>query len=178
MWNAVHSELWVKEAEDGRLWIPHEMEDVEAKAIILAVRRARFVGRDIDVYVNTRSGLISIWNIVSEMEALSTLHEVRTYAYEYAYSAGLFIAAAGSDGSRVAHPNTGFIFHGDGSPKHKSKHQDAHRINFMVRHSNKPAEFWADIISSGENFKFSAEEALEFGVIDAISEDHIWGKGM
>jgi hypothetical protein len=173
MWKTIDSGIWLRETDDGRFWIPIDTNGVEEE-IDLALRRARFRGDSVDIFINTNSGGVGVWSIAEEMERMASIFQVRTHTCYHAISAGLFILAAGSPGCRTAHPNTRFIFHGSGSPTPSAKRLDGHRCEFMERHSNKRADFWWEFILEGKNLEFDVEEASRLGIVDVIDEKCLW----
>ncbi len=169
-WETCEEGVWLREVEDGRIWLPNGLSHEAGYTIAAVMRRLR--NRDnpppvVIVYLATETGLPSHWDFVAEIvRARREGLEVNIHACYNAISAGLNILVAGS--FRVAHDNTKFGFHGVGSPKASIVAMDEMRIQHYASCTTTDSAFWREKSKTGELFEFDAEEALELGVIDEI----------
>lgn len=168
-------DVWAKELEEGRIWLPDTVGDWSGHAAASMVRRLRsrvkagVVGAvsDIEVYVATGSGLPEHWDLVAELEhATRDGLTVTCRACYRAISGGLNLLIAGS--RKTAHVDTKFGFHGDGSPRLAAAAKDRMRCEYYARHTNPDFDWWWEKSKTGEVWYFGVEEALDVGVIDEI----------
>ena len=133
----------------------------------------------ISLYLNSPGGAVSdgLFTIYDTMNFISA--PVHTVCIGTAYSAAAAILAAGEKGNRKAFPNSEIMIHDaisgfEGSATELKRASDRFfKLNnklqdYLVLHSGRTKE---EIVKACERDSFmSAEEALEFGLIDKIVE--------
>ena len=170
---------WVEEAGNRRIWVWDELTKELGMMVVSALEEIGTNNNTLDVaiYINCRGGFVdSAFAIIDQITAINAT--VVTVVHGVALSAGCLIAAAGD--KRIAHPHSRFLFHGAGCgiAQQKSRdtmiddtehaHIDDMVCTYMSKATKKNKTFWKKFITNSEDKWFDAEEALEWGVIDAI----------
>lgn len=134
--------------------------------------------KDIQLYINTPGGIVS-----SGLAIYDTMQYVKpnimTICIGQASSMGAVLLAAGTKGKRQALPNSRIMIHqpqgGAGGQAsdieiHAREIIDLrHRLNkILAKHTEKPLEKVQK--DTERNFYMSAEEAMQYGIIDRIVE--------
>lgn len=136
--------------------------------------------KPIELFVGSFGG--SEYEMFALYDVCRTLKSpVHTIAMGKCMSAAPLLVAAGEEGDRYATPNTFFMVHESWEDfgvkrmdeleldlKHY-KEMGRKWADLMAKHSKKPAKFWLDLCKKAGDHFFSAEEALEWGLID-----HVW----
>lgn len=109
---------------------------------------------------------------------------VHTMGMGKVMSAAVLLLACGTTGERWAGPNTSFMIHvpsmHDGDEDGVKIHEVKANLEFtqemwrrwyelMERYTNKPASHWRRLCNKNADVYFTADEALEWGLID-----HMW----
>ena len=136
--------------------------------------------KDVHVYVNSPGGSLHAGlAIYDTMQYVKPA--VETICYGMAMSAASLILAGGSEGRRLALPNARILIHQPSSGfKGQSSDIEIHAREILelrrrleeiyARHTGQPAE---RIHEDAERDRFfSAEEAVEYGLIDRVIEEH------
>lgn len=132
---------------------------------------------DISLYINTPGGTITdgLFTIYDTMQYVKS--PVKTVCIGEAFSAGAFILASGSKGKRMAFPNAHVMIHevqagSDGPVSEIEKEtkrltQLSDRLfDLLARHTGNPiGQIKTDC---QEEIYMTAQEALEYGIIDKI----------
>jgi ATP-dependent Clp protease protease subunit len=136
--------------------------------------------KDVHVYVNSPGGSLHAGlAIYDTMQYVKP--DVETICYGMAMSAGSLILAGGSDGKRLALPNARILIHQPTSGfQGQSSDIEIHAKEILelrrrleeiyARHTGQPIERIHD--DAERDRFFSAEEAVEYGLIDRVIEEH------
>jgi len=133
----------------------------------------------ISIYINSPGGLVhpGLWTIYDTMQYIRS--PIRTVCIGEAYSVASCILMAGDKGHRFAFPNSRIMIHnvsaGAIGPSHEIT-KTAKRIELsnegivklVVKHTGKKEKVVREALK--EETYFSAEEAVEWGIIDKIVE--------
>ena len=171
-------DIYSRLLKDRILFLGGEVTDDEANVIIaqLLFLEADDPDKDIYLYINSPGGSVSAGlAIYDTMQYLKC--EVSTICVGMAASMGAFLLAAGAKGKRRALPNSEIMIHqpsggayGQASDvKIHAEHiiKTRKKLNEMLaRRTGRSVEEIAEA-TERDNF-MSAEEALEFGLIDEI----------
>lgn len=142
--------------------------------------KARKYRKPIDLFVGSFGG--SDYEMYALYDVLQTLKSpVHTVAMGKCMSAAPLLVAAGHVGQRWATPNTWFMVHqgnqwmGEDTRAEIGKANVLHAedINdrwyeLMARHTKMPKAFWKKMCSKHGDTYFGAEEAVEYGIVDAM----------
>lgn len=171
--------LWASEARDGRLWLHREIETelgFIVSAHLDALERDGNV-KEVVIDVNSRGGsFTATMAIIHRMLSMKT--RVTTVCSGEALSAGLIIMAAGDH--RRAYTYSRFLFHGAALALGYNKAQqqiddaaEAARIDELICEllasvTKKTKKHWMNLCKTQKDVWISAEQALEWGIIDEI----------
>ncbi len=163
---------------DRIVMLSEEVNDTTASLIVaqLLFLEAQDPDKDIQFYINSPGG-----SITSGMAIYDTMQyikpDVSTICIGMAASMGAFLLSSGAKGKRLALPNAEIMIH---QPSGGSKGQatdieiQAKRIlkmkeqlnRMLAEHTGKPYDVVA--ADTERDFFMSAEEALEYGLIDKV----------
>ncbi len=142
--------------------------------------------RDISLYINSPGGSVTDGlAIYDTMQYVSA--DVRTICVGMAASMGQFLLCSGTPGKRFSLPSSRILMHQPLMGGMQGQASDiaiqAEQIVFMKRqlaeriafHTGKPVE--QIVADSDRNRWFTAQEALEYGFIDAVIEHSALHKG-
>ena len=131
-----------------------------------------------ELFISSVGG--SVYEALALYDILQTLScPVHTFAYGKCMSAAPLLLAAGEKGQRWVTENVAFMHHDysseiegrgafmEGEMRHLNR-LDRKWIELLCRHSTKPFAFWQRKAAQSANFYFGAEEAMEWGLADAI----------
>ncbi len=135
--------------------------------------------KDISLYINSPGGSVcdGLYTIYDTMQFIKS--PIRTVNIGEAYSAAAVILAAGSKGKRAAYANSNTMIHqvqihGDFSGPASDMEEESKRVKLLnnrimatiARHTGQQlSKVKSDCL---EDFYLTAEEALEYGLIDSI----------
>ena len=132
--------------------------------------------KDINIYINSPGGIIT-----SGMAIMDTMNfikpDVSTIVVGQAYSMGAFLLAAGEKGKRFALPNSKVMIHQPSGGTYGQASDMIIAAEEIMKTKKKMnqmlAKFCGQRLNKVEkdadrNFFMSAEEALEYGIIDSI----------
>tara|TARA_Y100000310_G_scaffold150201_3_gene149635 strand:+ start:11055 stop:11639 length:585 start_codon:yes stop_codon:yes gene_type:complete len=152
---------------------PVEPDPEEPDAVYLA-------RRPFDLYINTPGGSASdMFAIYDVLKKIEKENQVSTYGIGKVMSAGVLILAAGTKGKRHISENCRVMMHsvagGHVGTIHDIKNemkemqimQDMH-IKMMCRETKFEEKQLRKMLKTSGNVYFSAEEAVEWGIADAI----------
>ena len=163
---------------DRIVFLGEEVSDVSASLVIaqMLFLEAQDPGKDIQLYINSPGG-----SVTAGMAIYDTMNyikcDVSTICIGMAASMGAFLLAGGAKGKRFALPNSEIMIH---QPSGGAKGQATEirivaenilkikaRLNkILSENTGKPIE-QIEIDTERDNY-MSAEEALEYGLIDSI----------
>ncbi|HWP66962.1 MAG TPA: ATP-dependent Clp protease proteolytic subunit [Candidatus Limnocylindria bacterium] len=123
----------------------------------------------IDLVVSTTGGWRdSAFAIIDTMRAIEP--PVNTWAVGGCYSAGTLVVAGGT-GTRVASPDALLMVHANleqtDEPFAQERRELEREVRFWREHARLPADWRLD---SGTSYYLTAEEALRYGIVDAVRE--------
>ena len=164
--------------EDRIVFITGEINDALANTVVaqLIYLEAKDSTKDISLYINSSGG-----SVTAGMAIYDTMNyikcDVSTICIGMAASMGAFLLSSGAKGKRFVLPNSEVMIH---QPLGGASGQ-ATEIQIMAQHIQKTKEKLTKILSknSGQPFEkvladcerdnyMSAEEALEYGLVDKI----------
>lgn len=132
--------------------------------------------KDICMYINTPGGRIdAMYAIYDTMKYIKP--EIITVGFGEVMSAGTFLIAAGTKGRRYALPNTQFMIHEISSGIEGKAHEVFNYVKHMEQLYDKFAKYMSKFTGQKEkkiredmkiDFYMSAEEAVAYGLIDAV----------
>ena len=173
-------DLYSRMLEDRIVFLNGEVNDVSANIVIaqLIYLEAKDPDKDISLYINSPGGSVSAgMGIYDTMNFIKP--DVSTICVGMAASMGAFLLAAGAKGKRISLPNSEIMIH---QPLGGAQGQ-ATDIVIQAEHINKIKKKMTTILAekTGKPFEqvakdverdyyMSAQEALEYGLIDKIFE--------
>ncbi len=171
-------DIYSRLLEDRIVFITGEINDALANTVVaqLIYLEAKDSTKDISLYINSSGG-----SVTAGMAIYDTMNyikcDVSTICIGMAASMGAFLLSSGAKGKRFVLPNSEVMIH---QPLGGASGQ-ATEIQIMAQHIQKTKEKLTKILSknSGQPFEkvladcerdnyMSAEEALEYGLVDKI----------
>ena len=173
-------DLYSRMLEDRIVFLNGEVNDVSANIVIaqLIYLEAKDPDKDISLYINSPGGSVS-----AGMGIYDTMNFIRpdisTICVGMAASMGAFLLAAGAKGKRISLPNSEIMIHqplGGAQGQATDIVIQAEHINkikkkmtsILAENTGKPFEQVANDVE--RDYYMSAQEALEYGLIDKIYE--------
>lgn len=135
---------------------------------------------DIEFYISSGGGSVSDMLAVYDLMCLVKMNrDIATFGFGKIYSAAVPLLAAGTKGKRYMGRNARLMIHhcsSNASGSHleiqinfdELKKVEELMVGVLVEHSNLSAEEVYEIMSRNTDKFFSAEEALEMGIVDEI----------
>ncbi|WP_354640393.1 ATP-dependent Clp protease proteolytic subunit [Kitasatospora camelliae] len=170
---------YAKLFEERIIFLGSQVDDVSANDIMaqLLCLESMDPDRDIQVYINSPGGsFTALTAIYDTMQFVKP--DIQTVCMGQAASAAAVLLAAGTPGKRTALPNARILIHQPYTETGRGQVSDleiqANEIlrmreqleTMLSKHSNKPIEQVRDDIERDKIL--TAEEALEYGLIDQI----------
>lgn len=171
-------DIYSRLLEDRIIFLTDEITDYTANSIVaqLIYLEAKDSEKDICMYINSPGGSVSAGlAIYDTMQYIKC--DVSTICIGMAASMGAFLLSAGAKGKRYALPNSEIMIH---QPLGGAKGQ-ASDIEIAANHIKRTKEKLTKILAQNSNQPYekvlkdtdrdnflSAEEALEYGLIDQI----------
>jgi ATP-dependent Clp protease protease subunit len=131
-----------------------------------------------EMFISSHGG--TIYDALALYDIINTLQSpIHTFAYGKCMSAAPLLLAAGEPGHRWISEHAYLMTHdwsdelsGKGtelmaSVKH-NEHQGQLWNKLIAKHSNKTFKFWSDRGKKPADFFFNAEQAIEWGIADAV----------
>lgn len=175
-------DIYSRLLKDRIIFLGEEVNDVSANSIVaqLLFLESEDPGKDIQLYINSPGGSVTAgWAIYDTMQYIKC--DVSTICMGMAASMGAFLLAGGAKGKRMALPNAEIMIH---QPSGGAQGQ-ATEIEISAKHILATKEKMARIMAenTGQDFEVvmadterdnwkTAEEALEYGLIDRIITNH------
>lgn len=133
----------------------------------------------ISIYINSPGGLVhnGLWTIYDTMRYIGS--PVKTVCIGEAYSAASCILMAGEKGMRSAFPNSRIMIHNVRSGAMGASHEMEKEVELIKLSNNRIVKLVQDHtgkseeeikLAMKEETYFTAQEALEWGIIDKIVE--------
>ncbi len=174
-------DLYSRLLADRIIFLGEEVSDASAGAIVaqMLFLEAEDPGRDIQFYINSPGGSVSAgFAVYDTMQYVKC--DVSTICIGLAASFGAFLLAGGAKGKRLALPHAEIMIHqpavhGEGvrGPASDIRIMSDHilksreRLNRILAENTGRTE--AEVMAATERDHYlSAEEALEFGLIDRL----------
>jgi len=173
-------DIYSRLLNDRIIFLGEEVTDVSASLIVaqLLFLEAEDPGKDIHLYINSPGG-----SVTAGMAIFDTMNyikcDVSTICIGMAASMGAFLLAGGAKGKRIALPNSEIMIHQPlgGARGQATEIQIAaehilrtkKKLNtILAENTGKPLEV-IEADTERDNY-MTAEEALEYGLIDKILE--------
>lgn len=174
-------DLYSRLLADRIIFLGEEVSDASAGAIVaqMLFLEAEDPGRDIQFYINSPGGSVSAgFAVYDTMQYVKC--DVSTICFGLAASFGAFLLAGGTKGKRLALPHAEIMIHqpavhGEGvrGPASDIRIMSDHilksreRLNRILAQNTGRTK--AEVMAATERDHYlSAEEALEFGLIDRL----------
>lgn len=173
-------DIYSRLLKDRIIFLDGEVNDASASVIVaeLLFLESEDPGKDISLYINSPGGSISAgMAIYDTMKYIKC--DVSTICVGLAASMGAFLLAGGTKGKRYALPNAEIMIHQplggvqgqateiEISAKHILKTKE--KMNRMLaENTGKPFE--QVVVDTDRDNWLSAEEAKEYGLVDAVIE--------
>ena len=174
-------DIYSRLLSDRIIFLGEEVSDTSASLIIaqLLFLESADPDKDIQLYINSPGGSVTAgWAVYDTMQYIKC--DVSTICLGLAASFGAFLLAGGAHGKRMALPNSGIMIHqpamhGNGiqGPASDIKimsdymQKSRQRLNRVLAVNTGRSEEEIARDTERDNF-MSAEEALEYGLIDSI----------
>jgi len=135
---------------------------------------------DIEFYISSGGGSVSDMLAVYDLMCLVKMNrDIATFGFGKVYSAAVPLLAAGTKGKRYIGHNSRLMIHHCSSNASGSypdiqtnfdelKKVEELMVGILIEHTNLSAEEVYEIMSRNTDKFFSAEEALEMGIVDEI----------
>lgn len=171
-------DIYSRLLKDRIIFLCEEVNDVTANLIVAQMLHleAEDPGKDIQLYINSPGGSVTAgWAIYDTMHYIKC--DVSTICMGLAASMGAFLLAGGTKGKRMALPNAEIMIH---QPSGGAKGQATEikivadmilktrkRLNEeLAKNTGQPIEV-IEVDTERDNY-MSAQEALEYGLIDSV----------
>lgn len=175
-------DIYSRLLKDRIVMIGSEINDHVANSVVaqLIFLRAEDPKRDINIYINSPGGLVTAGlAIYDTMRFLGV--DINTYCIGQAASMAALLLCAGTKGKRHALPHARMMIHqpmGGVGGTSADIHIQAQEIleskkilaGIIAEHSGKETE--KVIQDSDRDFYMSAQQAVEYGLIDKVVEPH------
>ena len=178
-------DIYSRLLKDGIIFLGKEIDNETSAAIIAQMLFLQLEKKDINFYIMSPGGAVTagmaIYDIMQHVQKLGPAKlptvSVATYCLGEAASMGAFLLAAGTKGKRFALPSARIMIHqpwgaaiGDISTaaRQMAEMQTLKDMlnSKLAKHVGKKVEQVAK--DTDRDFFMSAEEALEYGIIDKI----------
>jgi ATP-dependent Clp protease protease subunit len=160
-----------------------DIEEQEVSKIIRGIYffEAESKTQPIELFVSSYGGeldeMFGLYDVLNTIEC-----PIITVAIGKCQSAAPLLVAAGKQGERYALPNTSFMFHQSsatddecrGPLSHIEANIKQHRVmedrwyGLLSKHSNKAPAFWRKLGKLPHDTYYTAEQAIEFGIVDQL----------
>lgn len=171
-------DIYSRLLKDRIIFLGEEVTDVSASIVVaqLLFLEAEDPGKDINLYINSPGGSVTAgMAIYDTMQFIKS--DVSTICIGMAASMGAFLLAGGTKGKRMALPNAEIMIH---QPSGGARGQATEiqivaenilktkkKLNQMLAdNTGKPYDVVA--ADTERDYYMSAEEALDYGIIDSI----------
>ena len=175
-------DIYSRLLNDRIVFLSEEVNDVTASLVVaqLLYLEAQDADKEISLYINSPGGSIS-----SGMAIYDTMNfikcDVSTICIGMAASMGAFLLAAGTKGKRIALPNSEIMIHQPLGGAQGQATDIAIQAEQILKSKKKINRILADCTGKSEeqiaadverDHYLSADEALEYGLIDNIFKSH------
>ena len=173
-------DIYSRLLNDRIVFLSEEVNDVTASLVVaqLLYLEAQDADKEISLYINSPGGSISSWMAIYDTMNFIKC-DVSTICIGMAASMGAFLLAAGAKGKRIALPNSEIMIHQplggmQGQATDIKIHADhilriKDKMNrILAENTGKPLKT-IEKDTERDNF-MTAQEALEYGLIDKIYE--------
>lgn len=167
------------------IFLSGEVNDVMADLIVaqLLFLESEDPDKDIQIYINSPGGSVSAgFAIYDTMQYIKP--DVSTICIGMAASMGAFLLAAGTIGKRYALPNADIMIHqplggAQGQASDIKIHAEKilktrERLNRIL--SDRTGKSYEQIdLDTDRDFYMTADEAVDYGLIDKVVSSRVWG---
>ena len=166
--------LWLDLVRSGEVRVPKMVTMGAGTALLFALRSVRHL-ESIDLHVDTVSGGGNAFDSCKELlRRRNDGQKTNVFVDGTAGSVGLSYVAVGTH--RVATPDSTFLVHGEQyrpcatTPRHETGAllEDHYAADWLARFTELDYGEWLALIEREVALTFTPEQALEWGVIDAI----------
>ncbi len=175
-------DIYSRLLKDRIIFLGDEVNETSAALIVaqLLFLESEDPGKDIHLYINSPGGVIT-----AGMAIYDTMQYIRcdvsTICVGMAASMGAFLLAGGAKGKRYALPNSEVMIHQPSGGAHGQATEIQITAEWILRTKQRMNEILAantgrpveQIAADTERDKWmTAQEALEYGIVDKIIENH------
>ena len=175
-------DIYSRLLKDRIIFLGEEVNETSAALVVaqLLFLESEDPGKDIHLYINSPGGVIT-----AGMAIYDTMRYIRcdvsTICVGMAASMGAFLLAGGAKGKRFALPNSEIMIHQPSGGAHGQATEIQITAEWILRTKQRMNEILAantgrpveQIAADTERDKWmTAQEALEYGIVDQIIESH------
>ncbi len=175
-------DIYSRLLKDRIIFLGEEVNETSAALVVaqLLFLESEDPGKDIHLYINSPGGVIT-----AGMAIYDTMRYIRcdvsTICVGMAASMGAFLLAGGAKGKRYALPNSEVMIHQPSGGAHGQATEIQITAEWILRTKQRMNEILAantgrpveQIAADTERDKWmTAQEALEYGIVDKIIENH------
>ncbi len=175
-------DIYSRLLKDRIIFLGDEVNEVSAQLIVaqLLFLESEDPGKDVHLYINSPGGVITAgMAIYDTMQYIKC--DVSTICVGMAASMGAFLLAGGTKGKRYALPNAEIMIHQPSGGAQGQATEIQITAEWILRTKKKMNEILA--ANTGNTYErlaadterdkwMTAQEALEYGIIDSIIEKH------
>ena len=175
-------DIYSRLLKDRIIFLGEEVNETSAALVVaqLLFLESEDPGKDIHLYINSPGGVVT-----AGMAIYDTMRYIRcdvsTICVGMAASMGAFLLAGGAKGKRYALPNSEVMIHQPSGGAHGQATEIQITAEWILRTKQRMNEILAantgrpveQIAADTERDKWmTAQEALEYGIVDKIIENH------
>lgn len=175
-------DIYSRLLKDRIIFLGEEVNDVTASLVVaqMLFLESEDPSKDINLYINSPGG-----SVVAGMAIYDTMRyvkcDVSTICMGMAASMGAFLLAGGTKGKRYALPNAEIMIHQPSGGAQGQASDIKIVADHILRTKKKLNEILADNtnqpierveVDTERDYYMSANEALEYGIIDRVIEKH------
>lgn len=175
-------DIYSRLLKDRIIFLGEEVNDVTASLVVaqMLFLESEDPSKDINLYINSPGG-----SVVAGMAIYDTMRyvkcDVSTICMGMAASMGAFLLAGGTKGKRYALPNAEIMIHQPSGGAQGQASDIKIVADHILRTKKKLNEILADNtnqpierveVDTERDYYMSANEALEYGIIDKVIEKH------
>lgn len=175
-------DIYSRLLKDRIIFLGDEVNEVSAQLIVaqLLFLESEDPNKDVHLYINSPGGVITAgMAIYDTMQYIKC--DVSTICIGMAASMGAFLLAGGTKGKRYALPNAEIMIHQPSGGAHGQATEIQITAEWILRTKKKMNEILA--ANTGNTYErlaadterdkwMTAQEALEYGIVDSIIENH------
>ncbi len=181
-WVSAYFEYGV-DVNNRRVFLDDDIEDCSVSPLVKGLYLMESIDpkKPIELFISSFGG--SVYEALALYDIINTLRcPVHTFGYGKIMSSAVLLLAAGTEGNRWITRHTSLLTHAwsaeiDGkSFDIRNTYQHYQKIeadwtDLLVKHTTKTKHFWDKLAAKNHDAYFTAEQAIEWGVVDAIWEE-------